>query len=250
MIKNSVNLILQGKGGVGKSFISSMLAQYFSDFKGVEMVGADTDPVNRSFESIKKLNAVGIDILKDGTIIQSKFDSLFENIINLTESTFVVDNGASTFIPMLKYIKDNDVISLFDEINRPIYIHTVIVGGQSSNDTFQGLISLYELIAKSKNVKLVVWLNEFQGDIHFDKNIEKLVKNKVAGMVTVKNWQSDAFTFDLEKMTTNRLTLEEALNSSEFNLMAKNRLKRIFNDVYIQLDTIFDDGEKIAVLEA
>lgn len=44
-------------------------------------------------------------------------------------------------------------------------------------------------------------------------------------------------------MTKARLTLEEALQSSDFNLMAKNRLKRIFNDVYVQLDNIFDLAE-------
>jgi len=240
MINNSINLVLQGKGGVGKSFISSMLSQYFLDNKKVNFFGADTDPVNHSFSNISRLNARNIEILKDGAILQSKFDGMFESIINEEQITFVVDNGASTFIPMIKYIKDNDIISMFDEMNRPFYIHTIIVGGQSQADTIQGLTTLFELIEKSNNIKLIIWLNEFQGEVKLDTNLMKLVKNKTAGVVVVKNWNSDAFTSDLEKMTTNRLTLEEALQSSDFNLMAKNRLKRIFNDVYVQLDSIFD----------
>lgn len=243
MINNSINLILQGKGGVGKSFISSMLSQYFLDSKKVNFFGADTDPVNHSFSNISRLNARNIEILKDGAILQSKFDGMFESIINEEQITFVVDNGASTFIPMIKYIKDNDIISMFDEMNRPFYIHTIIVGGQSQADTIQGLTTLFELIEKSNNIKLIIWLNEFQGEVKLDTNLMKLVKNKTAGVVVVKNWNSDAFTSDLEKMTTNRLTLEEALQSSDFNLMAKNRLKRIFNDVYVQLDSIFDTAE-------
>ncbi|WP_439295198.1 nucleotide-binding protein [Lonepinella sp. BR2882] len=246
MISNSVNLVLQGKGGVGKSFISSMLAQYFLDNKKIEFFGADTDPVNQSFSSISRLNIAEVKIMENSVILQNKFDAIFENIINFENQTFVVDNGAASFVPMIKYINDNDIISVFDEMNRPIFIHTVIVGGQSENDTLQGLVSLYELISNSKNVNLVVWLNEFQGDIQFDKNIEKLVKNKVAGKVSVKNWNSDAFTADIEKMTKARLTLAEVLTNADFGLMSKNRLKRVYNDVYLQLDTIFDLQQKTA----
>ena len=65
----------------------------------------------------------------------------------------------------------------------------------------------------------------------------------------VENKNSDAFTADLEKLTKNRLTLKEALESTEFNLMAKQRLKRVFNDIYAQLDQIYDNAENTAVLE-
>lgn len=54
---NTINLTLQGKGGVGKSYITSIFAQYIKDYKGVEISGADTDPVNRSFAAFKSLNA-------------------------------------------------------------------------------------------------------------------------------------------------------------------------------------------------
>lgn len=43
MIKNSINLVLQGKSDVGKTFISSMLAQYFLDNKKIDTICADTD---------------------------------------------------------------------------------------------------------------------------------------------------------------------------------------------------------------
>ena len=51
-------------------------------------------------------------------------------MVNEENKTFVIDNGASTFVPMMKYIEDNGVIDLFDELDRPVFIHTVIVGGQ------------------------------------------------------------------------------------------------------------------------
>lgn len=240
MKTNSVNFVLQGKGGVGKSFLSSMLAQYFLDHKKIKLSSADTDPVNNSFSSIKRIGAVQIEILNNGAIVQSKFDGIFEIIINDQKTTFVIDNGASTFVPMMKYIKDNDIISLFDELNRPVYIHTVIVGGQSHTDTLQGLTSLYELLANAKNVKLVIWLNEFQGNVEIPDEYKMLMKDKTAAVIRIINRSSDAFNDDLEKLTKNRMTNEEAQKSSEFGLMSKNRLKKVFTDVYEQLDLLFD----------
>ena len=41
---STVHLILQGKGGVGKSFIATLLAQYLQE-KGVAVRCFDADPV-------------------------------------------------------------------------------------------------------------------------------------------------------------------------------------------------------------
>jgi CO dehydrogenase nickel-insertion accessory protein CooC1 len=43
-------LILQGKGGVGKSFIAALLAQYLQE-KGVAVRCFDADPVNSTLAS-------------------------------------------------------------------------------------------------------------------------------------------------------------------------------------------------------
>ena len=246
---NTINLTLQGKGGVGKSYITTILAQYLKDYKGIEISGADTDPVNRSFAGIKKLNALPVDIIENDAISQAKFDSIFELLLTDDNSTFIIDNGASTFLPFTKYIKDNGVIEMFEEAQKEVFIHTVIVGGQSQNDTLQGLLTLFDLIKDSNNVKLVSWLNEFQGKITDADKIFKAVAKKTAGFVVLENKNSDAFTADLEKLTKNRLTLKEALESADFNLMAKQRLKRVFNDIYAQLDQVYD-VENTKILEA
>lgn len=242
---NTINITLQGKGGVGKSYITTIFAQYLKDYKNIKISGADTDPVNRSFSGIKKLNALPVDIIENDAISQSKFDSVFELMLTDKDSTFIIDNGASTFLPFTKYIKDNDVIEMFDEAQKEVFIHTVIVGGQSQNDTLQGLLTLFDLIKDSSNAKLVIWLNEFQGKITDAEKVFKVVSEKTAGFIVVENKNSDAFTADLEKLTKKRLTLKEALESTEFNLMAKNRLKRVFNDIYTQLDQIFDNEEEV-----
>jgi hypothetical protein len=50
----------------------------------------------------------------------------------LTEDAiFIVDNGASTFIPLWSYIFENDVLDLLRASGRRMCVHTVVTGGQA-----------------------------------------------------------------------------------------------------------------------
>ena len=53
---NQVHLILQGKGGVGKSLISAILGQYFQS-KKITPHCFDTDPVNATFAQYQALQS-------------------------------------------------------------------------------------------------------------------------------------------------------------------------------------------------
>ncbi|KAB7715149.1 conjugal transfer protein TraL [Plesiomonas shigelloides] len=250
-MNTSINFVLQGKGGVGKSFASSILAQYFIDYKKKNnVVVADTDPVNTTTAKIKRLNADIIKIIENNNVVQSRFDSMFESILEGGDLNFVIDNGASTFLPLLQYLHDNQVMEMFNEIKQDVYIHTIIVGGQAQADTIEGFESLVNLVKGSK-AKIIVWINEFQGEPilsgkHiYETNFFELNKDVVAGAVLIKDRKSDAFDTDVKKLTSNSMTLIEALESDDFGLMAKSRLKRVFNDVYTQLDAIYDNVEVI-----
>ncbi|EFN0931514.1 conjugal transfer protein TraL, partial [Escherichia coli] len=71
------------------------------------------------------------------------------------------------------------------------------------------------------------------------KFIEKN-KDVIAGVVVIQDRKSDAFASDIKNLTEKSLTLKEALESEFFGLMAKSRLKRVFNDIYVQLDSIYN----------
>ncbi|CAD5879711.1 protein TraL [Escherichia coli] len=246
-MKNSINFILQGKGGVGKSFATAILAQYFIDDKNMDnIVVGDTDPVNTTTVKVKRLNADLIQITENSKVIQSKFDPMFESMLTNSQNTFVIDNGASTFLPLIQYFNDNCVMDMFEDVEQDVYIHTIIVGGQALADTLQGFEELKQLVKGSK-VKLIVWINEFQGIPALEntpliktKFIEKN-KDVIAGLVVIQDRKSDAFTTDIKELTEKSLTLKEALESEYFGLMAKSRLKRVFNDIYKQLDNIYNN---------
>ena len=239
-MKNSINFILQGKGGVGKSFTTAILAQYFIDEKNMDnVVVGDTDPVNTTTAKVKRLNADLIQITENSKVVQSKFDPMFESMLTNTH------NGASTFLPLIQYFNDNCVMDMFNEVEQEVYIHTIIVGGQAQADTIEGFEDLVKLV-KGTKVKIIVWINEFQGVPALEnipliktKFIEKN-KDVIAGVVVIQDRKSDAFASDIKNLTEKSLTLKEALESEFFGLMAKSRLKRVFNDIYVQLDSIYN----------
>ena len=75
----NVHMILQGKGGVGKSFIASLLAQHkIADHKNILCI--DTDPVNATFAGFKALNVKRLELMDGDVINARKFDDLIELI--------------------------------------------------------------------------------------------------------------------------------------------------------------------------
>ena len=120
----SIHMSLQGKGGVGKSLISAILSQYLSS-KGQDVRGIDADPVNQTLAEYKGLAVNRLNLLKEGNVDQREFDLLMERF--LTESgTFVVDTGASTFIPLWHYTLENQALDCLRERGKRVFIHSFI----------------------------------------------------------------------------------------------------------------------------
>ncbi|WP_455474103.1 nucleotide-binding protein [Bartonella sp. B30(2025)] len=51
----NIHIVLQGKGGVGKSLVASLVMQYLLENK-TDVRGIDTDPVNQTFANYKNFN--------------------------------------------------------------------------------------------------------------------------------------------------------------------------------------------------
>jgi hypothetical protein len=236
---NSIHLSLQGKGGVGKSLVASILAQYFID-RGREICCIDTDPVNRTLFQYKALNVSRLELLRDGSVEQRGFDALMERLLT-EDTTFVVDNGASTFIPLWSYILENNVIDVLSHAGKRLYVHTVITGGQSLLDTLHGFKSLAES-ASERNI--IVWLNEYFGRIERDgKRFEEMgafkeSESRVFGSVHLIRRNPDTFGRDLEDVISRKLTLRDAIKDGPFSIMTKQRLKMMQRDWYEQLDRL------------
>src|ERR1700730_9650938 len=58
------HFVLQGKGGVGKTFVASLIAQYLTE-RGEPVACLDTDQVHCSFLDITALRVRSVKILKE-----------------------------------------------------------------------------------------------------------------------------------------------------------------------------------------
>jgi hypothetical protein len=236
---NAIHLSLQGKGGVGKSLVASILAQYFhARGKGTRCI--DTDPVNRTFLQYKSLDVTRLELLREGSIDSRGFDTLMQTLLT-EDTTFVVDNGASTFIPLWNYILENHVVDVLTAAGKRVFVHTVITGGQALLDTLHGFKSLADSTA-DRNI--IVWLNEYFGRIEADgKSFDEMgayrdSESKIFGSVHLVKRNQDTFGRDLEEVISRKLTLEEAINDGPFSIMTKQRLKQVQRDWFEQLDQL------------
>lgn len=233
----AAHFILQGKGGVGKSLIAAVLAQYFNAGGDQPAKCIDTDPVNQTFTNYKALNASHIEVMNGSKIDERNFDRMMERMLS-EDGVFVVDNGASSFVPLSNYLIENCAITMLQDAGREVFIHSVITGGQALEDTLAGFKTLAEQ-ANSKN--LIVWLNEYYGAIEandktfVDMKAYKDHADKVRGIIRIAKRNQDTFGRDIEQMVAKKLTFQEAIEGGDFALMAKQRIKTVQKDVFEQL---------------
>lgn len=240
MKTNQVHFVLQGKGGVGKSLVSAILAQYFASRTG-DVRPFDTDPVNDTLSQYKGFSTKRINILDEdtNTIDARVFDELMEDLLS-TDSVCVVDNGASTFVPMMAYLVENKAVEVLRQTGKEVYIHSVLTGGQAFDDTLQGL----SLMLETQQAPVVVWLNEFFGPVSrdgktfADSGLYKDYKDRIRGVVRVEKGNADTFGKDMELLGKNKMTFDEALSSPSFGIMPRQRLKMVRDGIYSQLDAI------------
>ena len=236
----TVHLSLQGKGGVGKSLVASLLAQYFRDRKGMSVRCIDADPVNQTLAQYKELGAERLDLMREGSVDQRAFDGLMESL--LTESgTFIVDNGASTFIPLWNYVLENNAIALLKAAGRWVFVHCVLTGGQALGDTLSGFARLAQT-TDERNI--VLWVNEFFGRVERDGRalcdlpVYTEHAGSVVGSVAIPRRNQDTFGRDVEDVIVRKLTLQEAIESASFPIMVRQRLRVVQRELFDQLDLL------------
>lgn len=234
-----IHFVLQGKGGVGKSLISALLMQH-QQAADKKVIAVDTDPVNASFSSYSAFAAKRIELLDAHQNLQAaRFDDLMQLIIDNPDSDFIIDNGASSFLPLSTYLTENQVIPMLSSLGHCVVIHTVITGGQAMMDTLHGFAS----IAKQMNVLICVWLNAYFGEIQaqgkqfYSMKVYESHKDKVVALIHLEK-MSQLFEQDFQKMIGKHLTFAQAQEDGSFNFMAKNRLNLIQKGIYEQLDTL------------
>lgn len=243
MKKQNLNISLQGKGGVGKSYISALLMQYIQDKKR-NIVGVDTDPNNATLKSILSLDVMSLELIQDNQISVAKFDDLTMYLLELKDKDVVIDVGATTFLPLVNYLLESDIINLILSNQYNIVLHIPVVGGEAMPDTLNGLEQL--IGAFKTSCTYIVYANEYFGKLT-DKDgksfeeMEAYIKNKkhIHGLVYLPK-NPELITLAIQKMKKANATFDGVLEDESFNILEKSRIGIVKNDIWTKLDLVLD----------
>lgn len=242
----TIHLSLQGKGGVGKSFLALMIAMYYQE-KNIPLSIFDTDPINSTVYSFRSLKAQKFEIMNKDNIDKRSFDKLFSTAIE-SENDVLIDIGSNGFISLCSYILSNELIQMLYEAGHRVIIHTSIVGGQNFIDTVNGFDALANQFPSQ--AEFVIWLNPFWGQVIYDnKNFDDLKtykthKARISAIINIPELDAALHGKDLTSMLEEKITFyeirtindpESPLNNEikqKFDLFTCHRLNQISKGIY------------------
>jgi len=137
---SSLNFIGGEKGGVGKSVVARVLAQYFIDNE-LPFTGFDTDRSHTTFTRFYQGYA--------SPVIVDRFESLdaiAQALVDHTGETtpsIIVDLAAQTATPVARWIKESDLLTLMAEMGITVNLWHIADPGKDSVDLLDRLIETY-----------------------------------------------------------------------------------------------------------
>jgi hypothetical protein len=149
----NIHLIGGEKGGVGKSLVSRVLAQYFIDHS-IPFLGFDSD---RSHGALMRFYAgYASPVLVDR---YESLDAIVEAATENPERRILVDLAAQTQEPLTRWMDESQLLSLAPELGLNIRYWHVMDNGRDSVDLLKRLLDQYE-----ERLNYVIVQNQLRGD--------------------------------------------------------------------------------------
>lgn len=228
---SKIHLIGGEKGGVGKSVVARVVAQYLID-KTIPFLGFDTD---RSHGSLLRFytdyaSPVVVDRYES-------LDAIVEAATENPEKRILVDLAAQTHDPLVKWMDDSGVLETAEELGVAFHYWHVMDSGKDSVDL---LNKLFDRFGARLNYVLV--LNQLRGDSFdiFDKSGER---ERAAGLnarvITLKRLHEPV----INKIDAGSTSFWAAKNKSEtevkgLGLLERQRVKVWLRNAYEEIDRV------------
>jgi hypothetical protein len=150
---SKIHLIGGEKGGVGKSMVSRLLAQYFIDHQ-IPFVGFDTD---RSHGSLTRFYAdYASPVLVDR---YEALDRIIESAVEHPGRRVLVDLAAQTHDPLVRWMDESGVLDMADLSGIALNYWHVMDSGRDSVDLLRKLLDRF-----GQRVHYVLVRNQLRGD--------------------------------------------------------------------------------------
>jgi len=257
--RKSFHLLLTGKGGVGKSVVARLLAEFVQDTTNEVPLCFDADPVNASFEAVKTFGAKKINLLDNELKVNaSRFDSMMVSVLQENRSV-VVDSGASSYLALFGYLEENNVVQLLKDRGFDVYLHTIITGGAAIDFTTKNFLDVAERFGDT--AKIVTWLNHFWEPVERDEKpftewqAYKSQSRRVHSILEIPRMSVDTSGHDFSEMLKANVSFAQVLSGeadeTDFNIVVQSRLSYIRKAIFdAMLTTLLDvdaeTGERLS----
>ena len=236
-----IHLVMQGKGGVGKSLLAFYIAQYVKEKTG-ECHVFDTDPLSATLSRTSSLNARMLNILAPDhiTIIKTAFDDMIEHCVAADADT-VIDIGANSFVPMLEYCDKNGTYDLLEEMGCTCILHSIITGKDFLN-TCRMFGVVMEKTGHLPSVSSVVWLNPFSGPVRHEVRgfnetaVYRDNKHHIKAVLPMPAFSDEMYMPDFLAMMNSGMTFDEVIANPETRVMTRQRIAMMKREVFSVMD--------------
>ena len=227
----NIHLIGGEKGGVGKSVVARVLAQYMID-KKLDFVGFDTDRSHGSL--VRFYSDFASPMLIDS---YESLDTMVELAAENPGERILVDLAAQTHERLVKWIDESGVLEALSEHGLSLtYWHVM----DSGKDSLSLLKSLFDRFGSRLNYVIV--LNQLRGEGFdlFEKSAEKAQADALhAKIVTVKRLNQEVIAkIDAENASFWAAQQKGAMNGNGLGILQRQRVKVWLQHAYGQIDGV------------
>jgi len=231
MTMNKIHLIGGEKGGVGKSVVARVVAQYLID-KNIPFLGFDTD---RSHGSLMRFYAD----FASPVVVDSyeSLDMIVEAAAEFSDKCVLVDLAAQTHEPLVKWMDDSGVLETAEELGVSFCYWHVMDNGKDSVDLLKKLLDRF-----GARLNYVIVLNQLRGET-FDMFNESGERERAlalnARVITLKRLHEPV----INKIDAGSTSFWAAKNRSAtdlkgLGLLERQRVKLWLRSAYEQIDTL------------
>ena len=230
MTTTNIHFIGGEKGGVGKSLMARVLAQYLID-KQLPFLGFDTD---RSHGALMRFypafaSSVAVDRIES-------LDSIVEAAVDQPGRRILVDLAAQTHDPLASWMEDAGVIGLADELGMKLFYWHVMDSGRDSVDLLRRLLDRFDA-----GLDYVLVRNQVRG-ADFSGLEQSGEQSRAIGMgahvVSVKRLNEHI----IQRIDNASSSFWQAQSSDKYStglgLMDRQRVKMWLRDVYREIDEV------------
>ena len=226
-----IHLIGGEKGGVGKSLVARVVAQYLID-NSIPFLGFDTD---RSHGSLLRFYAGYA-----SSVVVDRYESLDAIVEAATENPdkrVLVDLAAQTHDPLVKWMDESGVLEMAGDVGISLHYWHVMDSGKDSVDLLKKLLDRF-----GSRLNYVVVLNQLRGESFdiLEKSGEKERALELNAMIiTLKKLHEPV----MNKIDACSTSFWAAKNRSESNLsglglLERQRVKVWLKNAYEQIDSV------------